>query len=150
MPEIYEDFREVKKSDSASIRYLHDIQRRLGRLSKHFDGLLSEVTTREIENWIAGLGCGSVARNSVRDLVITLFNFARQRGYFPKNQPTEANGVAAAKEPPSRIGIFTPEQMSQLLAKADDPIVPYLAIGGFAGLRHAELMRLEWQNVKLD
>ena len=150
MPEIYEDFLEVKKSDSASIRYLHDIQSRLGRLSKHFDGLLSEVTTREIENWIAGLGCGSVARNSVRALVITLFNFARQRGYLPKNQPTEANGVAAAKEPPSRIGIFTPEQMSQLLAKADDPIVPYLAIGGFAGLRHAELMRLEWQNVKLD
>ena len=26
----------------------------------------------------------------------------------------------------------------------------YLAIGAFAGLRHAELMRLEWQDVKLS
>ena len=146
--EIYEEFLEAKKSDSASIRYRHDIQSRLGRLSKHFDGQLSEVTTRELENWIVGLGCGPVARNSVRALVITLFNFARQRGYLPKNQPTEANAVAVAKEPPSRIGIFTPEQMTQLLTKAAEPIVPYLAIGAFAGLRHAELMRLEWRDVK--
>lgn len=147
--ETYGEFLEGRKSDGASIRYLHDIQSRLGRLSKHFDGQLAEVTTRELENWIAGLSCGPVARNSVRALVITLFNFARQRGYLPKNQPTEADAVAAAKEPPSQIGIFTPEQMTQLLAKADDPLVPYLAIGGFAGLRHAELMRLEWQDVKL-
>ena len=146
--EIYEEFLEAKKSDDASIRYRHDIQSRLGRLSKHFDGQLSEVTTRELENWIVGLGCGPVARNSVRALVITLFNFARQRGYLPKNQPTEADAVAAAKEPPSRIGIFTPEQMTQLLTKAAEPIVPYLAIGAFAGLRHAELMRLEWRDVK--
>lgn len=147
--EVYQEFLQAKKSDGASIRYLHDIQSRLGRFSQHFGGQLSEVTTRELENWIIGLGCGPVARNSVRALVITLFNFARQRGYLPKNQPTEADSVAAAKEPPSRIGIFTPEQMTQLLANADDPIVPYLAIGGFAGLRHAELMRLEWQDVKL-
>ncbi len=148
--EIYVEFLAAKKADNASIRYRHDIQSRLGRFSKHFEGQLSEQTASELENWIAGLGSGPVARNSMRALVITLFNFARQRGYLPKNQPTEAEAVAVAKEPPSQIGIFTPVQMTKLLTKANAQIVPYLAIGGFAGLRHAEMMRLDWSELKLE
>lgn len=148
-PEIYQEFLDAKKVDNASLRYLHDIQSRLGRFAKHFGGDISHITTRELEEWIAALGCGPVARNSTRALVITLFNFARQRGYLPKNQPTEADAVAIAKEPPAQIGIFTPAQMIKLLEKAGPQIVPYLAIGGFAGLRHAELMRLDWREIKL-
>ena len=34
-------------------------------------------------------------------------------------------------------------------ARAEERFVAYLAIGGFAGLRHAELMRLDWSDVKL-
>ena len=148
-PEIYQEFLDAKKVDNASLRYLHDIQSRLGRFAKHFGGDISHITTRELEEWIAALGCGPVARNSTRALVITLFNFARQRGYLPKNQPTEADAVAIAKEPPAQIGIFTPAQMIKLLEKAGPQIVPYLAIGGFSGLRHAELMRLDWREIKL-
>ena len=148
-PEIYQEFLDAKKVDNASLRYLHDIQSRLGRFAKHFAGDISHITTRELEEWIAALGCGPVARNSTRALVITLFNFARQRGYLPKNQPTEADAVAIAKEPPAKIGIFTPAQMIKLLEKAGPQIVPYLAIGGFSGLRHAELMRLDWREIKL-
>ena len=148
-PEIYQEFLDAKKVDNASLRYLHDIQSRLGRFAKHFAGDISHITTRELEEWIAALGCGPVARNSTRALVITLFNFARQRGYLPKNQPTEADAVAIAKEPPAQIGIFTPAQMIKLLEKAGPQIVPYLAIGGFSGLRHAELMRLDWREIKL-
>ena len=147
--EIYEEFLAAKKVDNASLRYLQDIQSRLGRFSKHFAGDISHITTRELEEWIATLGCGPVARNSTRALVITLFNFAKQRGYLPKNQPSEADAIAVAKEPPAQIGIFTPEQMTALLEKAGPQIVPYLAIGGFAGLRHAELMRLDWSEIKL-
>jgi integrase len=147
--EVYKEFLEAKKADHASDRYIQDIRSRLGRLAQNFDGQLSDLLTRDLEKWIVGLQSGPVARNSVRALVITLFNFARQRGYIPKNQPTEAEGIAGAKEPPSQIGIFTPEQMTQLLTTADLNIVWYLAIAGFAGLRHAELMRLEWPEVKL-
>lgn len=39
--------------------------------------------------------------------------------------------------------------MTGLMTAADAPFVPYLAIGGFAGLRHAELMRLDWSEINL-
>lgn len=110
--EVYRQFLAAKKADNASTRYLHDIQSRLGRLSDRFHGEISDLTTRELESWNSGLGCGPVARNAVRALVITLFNFARQRGYLSKHQPTEAAGVAAAKEPPRRSA-FLPLSRSQ-------------------------------------
>lgn len=50
VPELYAEFLTAKKTDNASIRYLHDIQSRLGRLSKHFDGQVSELTTLELQN----------------------------------------------------------------------------------------------------
>jgi integrase len=148
--ELYEEFLASKKADNASPRYVQDIQSRLGRFAKHFGSDISLITTRELEEWIGGLGCGPVARNGTRSLIITLFNFARQRGYLPKNQPTEAEAIALAKEPPTQIGIFTPAQMGALLEAASDPTIPYFAIGGFAGLRHAELMRLDWREIKLE
>ena len=35
------------------------------------------------------------------------------------------------------VEIFTPEEMSILLANAPDNLIPFLTIGGFAGLRSA-------------
>jgi integrase len=46
--------------------------------------------------------------------------------------------------------IFTVDELASLLAKAPADVLPCLAIGAFAGLRTAELLRLEWENVYLD
>ena len=37
-----------------------------------------------------------------------------------------------------------------LLENADPALIPFLSIGAFAGLRHAELQRLDWSEVRLD
>ncbi|MEP6667845.1 MAG: tyrosine-type recombinase/integrase [Chthoniobacter sp.] len=147
---VYEEFLASKISDNASTRYVQDIRSRLGRCSRHFAEDISDLTTAELENWLAALNVGPVARNSARSLLITLFNFARQKGYLPKSQPTEAEAIPVAKELPTTIGIFTPIQMTSLLSAASDENRPYLAIGAFAGLRHAELMRLSWDEVHIS
>jgi integrase len=43
-----------------------------------------------------------------------------------------------------------PWQMTKLLHNAPQHLVPIYAIGGFAGLRLAELARLSWHAVDLD
>jgi integrase len=37
-----------------------------------------------------------------------------------------------------------------LITAADDRILPLIVIGGFAGLRHAEIARLDWQDIDLE
>jgi integrase len=48
-----------------------------------------------------------------------------------------------------KIEIFTPEQMSALIEKADHRLLPYLVIGAFAGLRGEEIKRLDWSEIDL-
>ena len=54
------------------------------------------------------------------------------------------------KETKSPVSIFTPENIASLLAKADDTLKPFLAIGAFAGLRTAELQRIDWSEIDLS
>ncbi|MBE7496865.1 MAG: site-specific integrase [Verrucomicrobiaceae bacterium] len=46
-------------------------------------------------------------------------------------------------------GILSPADTAALLAAAPDEIVPALAIGFFAGLRTAEIERLDWREIDL-
>ena len=54
-----------------------------------------------------------------------------------------------AKADSSEIEIFTPAEFAEILSNARAEMVPWLAIGGLAGLRSAELGRLDWSEVNL-
>ncbi len=46
------------------------------------------------------------------------------------------------KEDKSPVAIYTPEQITGVLGKADGSLIPFLAIGAFAGVRTAAMIRL--------
>ncbi|MDP9003380.1 MAG: tyrosine-type recombinase/integrase, partial [Verrucomicrobiota bacterium] len=86
-------------------------------------------------------------RNSYRRRLSTLFNNARRRGYIDSDPVRE---VERAGENPEPVGILSVEQTQQLLDCASPDMVPFWAIGAFAGLRTAEIQRLTWDEVHLD
>lgn len=47
------------------------------------------------------------------------------------------------------VAIFTPDEIAKLLAAATPDILPSVALGAFAGLRTAEVERLEWRDIDL-
>ena len=70
------------------------------------------------------------------------------RGYLPKGL-TEADDLVRVKEKVQPIAIYSPTEMVKLLHHADEGLIPFLAIGAFAGLRTAEILRLDWSEVDL-
>ncbi len=60
--------------------------------------------------------------------------------------------MAAIEKPEEdikEIEIFSPNEMNEILRVARPEITAWLAIAGFAGLRTAELQRLDWRDVNL-
>lgn len=55
-----------------------------------------------------------------------------------------------AKEGQTKTEIFQPKEMRQLLEAASPDLLAFLVIGGFAGLRVAEIGRLDWSAADLD
>jgi integrase len=148
---LVEEMLEAKRVDGMSERYIDDLDNRLERFADKFVGPgIADLATAEMQQWLNGLGLGHRGRNNFRATIVALFNFAKSRGYLPKNQPTEADGLSKAKGEEAPIGIFTPDELSKLLSHADESLVPYYSIGAFAGLRTAELQRLIWSEIKLE
>ena len=137
-----------KTADGASSRYLGDLRVRLSRFAVTFgDRMIASIGTAEIESWIRSLGVSGVTRNSYRRRLSTLFAFAESNQWLVQSPIAT---VAKAKEKPAPCGILTPEQISALLHAATLETLPYWAIGAFAGLRSAELERLEWQDLDFE
>ena len=145
--EAVQELLAAKKRDSLSDRYVQTLRSHLNRFSAAFKTNIGSVGAKFIEEWLASQNVGPRARNNIRMSVITLFHFARSRGYLPKGQPTEAEDVAKARDRGGEIGILTPKQLANLLRVLDEEAKLYFAIGAFTGLRSAELIRLEWEDV---
>ena len=58
--------------------------------------------------------------------------------------------ISVAKEHRGEIEILRPEELARVLNAAEPVLIPFLTIGAFAGLRHAELQRLDWSEVRLE
>src|SRR5437764_9769462 len=137
----------AKEQDGMSVRYLQSLRSHLNRFAEHFRMNINTVTSAQIEDWLRRIKRGPRTRNNIRLSIVTLFNFAKARGYLPKMVATEADHVAKARDRGGEIGIFTPAQLGDLLNAGDEEAKLYFAIGAFTGLRSAELIRLEWEDV---
>jgi len=109
------------------------------------------VMSRDIEIWLSSNAHWRprTRLNYQRDLR-ALWNYALKHGYVAHNPLDRLELPTLENEPP---GILTPYQANALLVEASKPsgngMVPYIALGLFAGLRTAELSRLVWSEVDL-
>ena len=69
-----------------------------------------------------------------------------KRGYSASNPAAALERVKVKR---GATEVFTPQEIVKLLASASPDFLPALAIGAFAGLRSAEIERLEWSDVHL-
>ena len=148
--EVVEEFLATKKRDGASDRYLKSLRCDLRRLAAAFQINIGAVTSGLIIEWLKSLNVGTRARNNIRSSVVVLFRHARSLGYLPKGQPTEADDVPKVKNRGGKIGILKPQELAGLLAEADEEARLYLALGAFTGIRTAELIRLDWDDINFE
>jgi len=147
--EVVDEMLKLKQSDGLSEGYLRHLRYDLEKLATAFHGDIGTVMGPDVDKWLRGLGVSPRTRNNLRNSVQTLFAFAKSQKYLPKDHD-EIDGVTRAKDGAGEIEIFTPKEMAEILAHADGRIVPFLTLGAFAGIRHAEIQRLEWNDIHFD
>lgn len=146
--EVVEALLHEKAADGASKRHKLDLSSRLNRFAGDFgERMIADISAQEIDAWLRGLNLSGITRNGYRLRLSNLFAFAKSNQWLPTSP---ISTVKKAKETPSVCGILTPEQLAQLLEASSAETLPYWAIGAFAGLRAAELARLDWAEVDIE
>jgi len=146
--------REAPKSVSkkpASDRYVADLTYRLGTFAKAFQCNIADVTPDQIRNFLDGLpGIGGRTWFNYARIIRTLMKYAQAKKYYSLAlNPMDGIDIEYAKED-DVIEIFTPEELAKLFQFARADAIPFLAIGAFAGVRHAEISRLDWSRITND
>ena len=147
--ETVDDMLKAKTADGASERYLENLRYCLRKFQDTFQTDIGEVRGPEIDSWLRGSGLAPRTRNNIRTAIHTLFKFARGMRYLHKDHD-ELDSVAVVNDRDGDIEVFTPAEMIEILSCASDRMHSFLAIGAFAGIRHAEIQRLEWRDIHFD
>jgi integrase len=109
--------------------------------------MIAAISARRIDEWLRGLGVGPVTRNTFRRRLAVLFSFAKRRGYVTENPVVD---VERAKERETEVEILSVNETAHLLESSGSDMLPFWAIGAFAGLRRAEIERLSWSEIDFD
>ena len=136
-----------KRADGMSERYCDDLRYRCGRFARAFQCEIGSITPALVQQFLNGLNLSARSVNNFRKTLKTLFEFARARRYLSKEIDL-LEGISRQREH-STIEIYTPQEMAALLSAASGNKLLSIALRGFAGLRSAELERLQWGQIRL-
>ena len=149
-PELTTKFLESIKGTKSS-RYILDLTSKLKKASGVFKGQIRSIRADDIDQWLSGMkNASGRTKNNYRTALITLFSYARGKKHLPRGEKTEAEFATRFDDKGGDIGIYTPEQLRILLTNIEERFVPFVALGGFAGLRTIEILRLEWKDIWFD
>jgi Site-specific recombinase XerD len=141
----------AKRKDGRSDIYLRDLRNLLAIFSRDFGNRsIAGITVEELDNWLRALPGSPKTRTNFRTNVGVLFSYAARRRMIDSNPVLH---TAKPKLPDNPPEIFTVDELRALLQAANrgaPDVVPMLTIGAFAGLRDAEIKRLDWSEVDLS
>jgi integrase len=148
---------ELEERDRANVNdaRMHQLGVLLGRFAADFNQDVAQVEPATVDDWLAKLtkkkggAMSEKSKRNHRDVVGYFNRFCVAKGYLAKGSDwlEHARNYSAAKR--GKIEIYTPGEFKKILAAADERLVGFLAINGFAGVRHEEIARLDWKDVAL-
>jgi integrase len=148
--EVVDELLKAKENAGLSSRYIETLRTYLRRFAASFQTNIVSVNAGMITQWLDNLKVAPRSYNNMRQGIVTLFNFARRRGYLPKGETTEAADVETVRDHDGEIAILTPGELSKLLTKSKPIYRLYFALAAFTGIRSAELLRLEWNELNFE
>jgi len=155
LPDIAVEFLRHLESADASRRYSENCRSQMNRAADVFRSHIHTITTQDLGAWLDGMKVAPRTRKNMRRALVTLFKFAKQQGYLPRDRQTEAELIPSRSKMNSAnrqapIGLYAPGDLTKILNGAPEELLPVFAIAAFAGIRSAELHRLTWGDIKKD
>lgn len=155
VPEVLRDLIADRQASGCSQEHLRDFEKRLRPFAEAFACPIASIHPAAVRDYLASLrgakgqALSPRSRENSRRLITALFNFAAQQRLIGRDLAQEIAEIPAPKIRPTPTTTFTSLEIKKILDAASGPDRALIAIGAFAGLRTAELHRLDWRNVRL-
>lgn len=112
-----------------------------------------EITPDMVKEWLQRLSrLSPVTRNNYRRCLHAMFSFAVSEGYCVTNPVSKIPLFAAPEKAPSILTVEEAKRLVEVAAETNPTLglLGYIILGLFAGLRRAEIERLDWSAMKKE
>lgn len=140
----------MAKADGKSLRRRQQLSTVFDRFKTDHKIMVVEVTPALVSQWLANLQLSERTRRNYRDAVGYLCRWCALSGYIQKGTDWLENVQKYSARKLGEISIYTPEDLAKIIEKTHDDMLPFIVISAFAGLRHAEVARLDWSEIELS
>jgi hypothetical protein len=155
--EAVEEMLAAKEREGASEIYMKALRKPLRAFAAVCNCPVRTVATIHVADFLRGLQVGSEKENTLRPatartknnyraMLGAFFKFCRERNWVPRDHEG-VEFIQKYRDKAGDIEILNVWELTQYLTHARNEMIPFLAIGAFAGLRTAEIQRLDWSEV---
>jgi integrase len=131
-------------------KYAYNRKLQLRKFAAAFpNNAVCDLSKEHLDAFIGSLGeLSAKSRNNYRAAVRQFLQWAARKDYLPTtHRLNEADAMRHERANTGETYFYTPREFAALLKTANKTLRPIIAIGGLAGLRTAELLRLDWADV---
>jgi integrase len=137
----------AKTTKGVSDVYVADLRYRLGAFREAFQCDVNAIAPDDVAVWFEHLRLSARSHNNFLHTLRTFFRFAQRHGWLSKEVDL-LERVEQRSEKRAPVEIFTPKELAAIFGGASPEVAPTIALAAFAGLRSAEILRLDWDDIE--
>ena len=141
------DDKEASGRRSVYVRHLRSYLARFARGREEIQ--LRSIGTREVQEWIDGLGTNLHSKANGANRISTLFSWAIRRGYVDANPCRRIESITIEAKPPLILTVDQCEKALRYVREYHTESLAWLVVALLAGVRPTEADRLTWADVDL-
>ncbi len=136
------------RADKKSKARMHQLDFFLNAFAENMNVEVTELTPGLVSRYLTAMTVGERTKKNARDVIGYFGRWLVLHGYLSRGTDL-IDGVQRYSAKAGEIHIFTLGEITKLIENASARLLPYIVIGAFAGLRGAEIQRLDWSEVDL-
>lgn len=137
------------RADGKSKARMHQLEHFLNGFADDMNVEVSELTPGIVSRYLTAMIVSERTKKNARDVLGFFGRWLVLHGYLARGTDL-VEGVQRYSMKSGEIHIFTVAEINKLIENASTRLLPYVVIGAFAGLRGAEIQRLDWSEVDLE
>lgn len=138
-------------NEGATLRHKRTMDSELKKFEARFgERPVKALNGNEIKDWLGALDLAPKTRMKIFGYLRNAYGIAVQKGLLDAHPFEKVENFMRSKKSEAPAFPLTPEEAQRLLDAAEPSVVPFIAVGTFAGLRTSERDLIEWKHFVLD
>jgi integrase len=138
-------------NEGATLRHKRTMDSELKKFEARFgDRPIKTLNGNEVKDWLTGLEIAPKTRIKIFGYISNAFGIAVRKGLLDTHPFEKVENFSRNKKSEAPPFPLTPEEAQRLLNAAEPSVLPFIAVGLFAGLRTSERDLIDWKHFILD